>query len=163
MVSDMKLITKIILCLLVFNGLYSCGEKRQTSLHVDVTPELQSVADLYDYSTVDWQLLDTLYYRPYNCDWSEEIGKQIHHDFPTEFVSVYWNRLQNAKTYFHQQTLPLRCNASDELIVQLNRTEAAFDSVFVSIVRREYYMRIFVDYYNEIMPKEIDNCFERMK
>ena len=163
MENDMKLLIKIILCLLVSNGLCSCCEKRQASLNVDITRELQAIADFYNYSTVDWQLIDTLYYRPYNCDWSEKIGERIYKDFPTEFASAYWNRLLNAKTYFHQQTLPLRCNASEALIVQLNRTEAAFDSVFVSIVSQEYYMRIFVDCYNEIMPKEIDNCFERMK
>jgi signal-transduction protein with cAMP-binding, CBS, and nucleotidyltransferase domain len=68
--------------------------------------------------------------------------------------------LQNAKTYLHQQTLPLRIGASDEFIEQLNRTESALDSVFVRMVSQEYYMRVFVDCYEEIMPQEVTKCFE---
>ena len=120
------------------------------------------LSKFYNCSTVDWALIDTLYYRPYNCDWSEEIGAQIAHDFPFEYTSMYWHRLQNAKTYFHQQTLPLRIGASDAFIAQLNRTESALDTVFVHIVSQEYYMRIFVDCYEEVMPQEIDRCFETL-
>lgn len=118
--------------------------------------------NLYSCSTVDWALLDTLYYRPYNCDWPDEIGAQIHPEFPPEYSARYWHRLQNAKTYLHQQTLPLRTGASEEFVNQLNRTESALDSVFVRIVSQEYYMRIFVDCYEEIMPAEIDRCFETL-
>ena len=39
---------------------------------------------------------------------------------------------------------------------------AALDSVFVHIVNQEYYMRLFVDCYEEIMPQEIDKCFEEL-
>lgn len=122
----------------------------------------KELSKFYNYSTVDWALIDTFYYRPYNCDWSEEIGVQIAPDFPIEYTSKYWHRLQNAKTYLHQQTLPLRIGASDAFIEQLNRTESALDSVFVRIVSQEYYMRIFVDCYEEIMPIEIDKCFETL-
>lgn len=122
----------------------------------------KELSKFYNYSTVDWALIDTLYYRPYNCDWSEDIGAQIASDFPMEYTSKYWHRLQNAKTYLHQQTLPLRIGASDAFIEQLNRTESALDSVFVRIVSQEYYMRIFVDCYEEIMPIEIDKCFETL-
>lgn len=114
----------------------------------------------YNCSTVDWALIDTLYYRPYNCDWPDEIGARIAPDFPFEYTSKYWHRLQNAKTYLHQQTLPLRIGASDEFIEQLNRTESALDSVFVRMVSQEYYMRVFVDCYEEIMPQEVTKCFE---
>lgn len=114
----------------------------------------------YNYSTVDWARIDTLYYRPYNCDWSEEIGAQIAPDFPIEYTSKYWHRLQNAKTYLHQQTLPLRIGTSDAFIEQLNRTESVLDSVFVHIVSQEFYMRLFVDCYEEIMPQEVTKCFE---
>lgn len=116
----------------------------------------------YNCSTVDWALIDTLYYRPYNCDWAEDIGAQIHPEFPPEYSARYWHRLQNAKTYLHQQTLPLRSGVSEEFVNQLNRTESALDSVFVRIVSQEYYMRIFVDCYEEIMPAEIDCCFETL-
>ena len=120
----------------------------------------KELCKFYSYSTVDWALIDTLYYRPYKCDWSEEIGAQIAFDFPMEYTSKYWHRLQNAKTYLHQQTLPLRIGASDAFIEQLNRTESALDSVFVRIVSQEFYMRLFVDCYEEIMPQEVTKCFE---
>jgi len=119
----------------------------------------QELKRFYSCSTVDWALLDTLYYRPYTCDWSDEIGTQIHPDFPPEYAAIYWHRLQNAKTYLHQQTLPLRSGASEAFIAQLNHTESALDSVFVCIVSQEYYLRLFVDCYEEIMPQEIDKCF----
>jgi hypothetical protein len=114
----------------------------------------------YSYSTVDWALIDTIYYRPYNCDWPDQIEEQMLHDFPKEYSAKYWHLLQNAKKYFHQQTLPLRSGASKEFIDQLNYTESAFDSVFVAIVCQEYYLRLFVDCYEEIMPAEIDKCLE---
>ena len=117
------------------------------------------LAQFYNYSTVDWTKLDTLYYRPYWCDWPDEIDAQIYPDFPPEYAGKYWHRLQNAKTYLHQQTLPLRSGASNEFIAQLNHTESALDSVFVRIVSQEYYLRLFVDCYQEIMPEEIDKCF----
>ncbi len=120
------------------------------------------LARFYNHSTVDWLLIDTLYYRPYNCDWPEEIETQIDSTFPMEYAARYWHRLQNAKTYLHQHTLPLRCGASMESVAQLNRTESALDSVFVRIVSQEYYMRIFGDCYEEIMPVEIDKCFETL-
>ena len=114
----------------------------------------------YSYSTVDWALIDTIYYRPYNCDWPDRIEEQMLSDFPKEYSAKYWHLLQNAKKYFHQQTLPLRSGASKEFIDQLNYTESAFDSVFVTIVCQEYYLRLFVDCYEEIMPVEIDKCLE---
>ena len=118
----------------------------------------KELARFYNCSTVDWCRIDTLYYRPYKCDWPDEIS--VNQDFPLEDATRYWHRLQNAKTYLHQQTLPLRIGASDAFIEQLNQTEAALDSVFVSLITQEYYLRAFVDCYQEIMPQEITKCFE---
>ena len=120
------------------------------------------LSKFYSFSTVDWDLIDTLYYRPYNCDWPDEIGARIAPDFPFEYTSKYWHLLQNAKTYLHQQTLPLRIGAPGEFIEQLNYTESALDSVFVRMVSDMYYLRSFVDYYEEIMPQEITKCFETL-
>ena len=136
--------------------LSSCAKQDSRSL------ALQELQRFYNCSTVDWAKLDTLYYRPYNCDWPDEIGAQINPDFPPEYVAKYWHRLQNAKTWLHQQTLPLRCDASEAFIAQLNHTESALDSVFVHIVSQEYYLRLFVDCYEEVMPQEIDKCFESL-
>ena len=148
-----RLLSFFLCALLMFP---SCTKQDSKSIAQN---ELQK---FYNCSTVDWAKLDTLYYRPYNCDWPDEIGAQIHPDFPSEYAARYWHRLQNAKTYFHQQTLPLRSCASEEFIAQLNHTELALDTVFVHIVNQEYYMRLFVDSYEEIMPQEIDKCFEEL-
>lgn len=145
--------------ILIFVAILFVGCKKELSCIDKAKIEL---GNFYNFSMVDWSLIDTLYYRPYNCDWSEEIGHRIHPDFPLEYATLYWNRIQNAKTYLHQQTLPLRSGASAECIKQLESTESALDSVFVAIVSQEYYMRLFVDCYEEIMPQEIDHCFETL-
>lgn len=148
-----RLLSFFLCALLMFP---SCANQDSKSIALD------ELKQFYNCSTVDWAKLDTLYYRPYNCDWPDEIGAQIHSDFPPEYSAKYWHRLQNAKTYLHQQTLPLRSGASEEFIAQLYHTESALDTVFVHIVNQEYYMRLFVDCYEEIMPQEIDKCFEEL-
>ena len=148
-----RLLSFFLCALLMFP---SCANQDSKSIALD------ELKQFYNCSTVDWAKMDTLYYRPYNCDWPDEIGAQIHPDFPPEYSAKYWHRLQNAKTYLHQQTLPLRSGASEEFIAQLYHTESALDTVFVHIVNQEYYMRLFVDCYEEIMPQEIDKCFEEL-
>lgn len=151
---DLRTKSTILIVALVALGLTGCTKQDSVSVAHN------ELGKFYNWSTVDWAGIDSMYYRPYNCDWSEEIGAQIASDFPFEYTSKYWHRLQNAKTYLHQQTLPLRIGASDEFIEQLNRTESALDSVFVRMVSQEYYMRVFVDCYEEIMPQEVTKCFE---
>ena len=151
---DLRTKSTILMIALVSLGLTGCAKQDSISVAHN------ELGKFYNWSTVDWAGIDSMYYRPYNCDWSEEIGAQIAPDFPFEYTSKYWHRLQNAKTYLHQQTLPLRIGASDEFIEQLNRTESALDSVFVRMVSQEYYMRVFVDCYEEIMPQEVTKCFE---
>ena len=56
----------ILFCLLVLLMFHSCAKQDSKSLAQN---ELQQ---FYSYSTVDWAKLDTLYYRPYNCDWPDE-------------------------------------------------------------------------------------------
>lgn len=151
---DLRTKSTILIVALVALGLTGCAKQDSISVAHN------ELGKFYNWSTVDWVGIDSMYYRPYNCDWPEEIGAQIAPDFPFEYTSKYWHRLQNAKTYLHQQTLPLRIGASDEFIEQLNRTESALDSVFVRMVSQEYYMRVFVDCYEEIMPQEVTKCFE---
>ena len=151
---DLRTKNTILMIALVSLGLTGCAKQDSISVAHN------ELGKFYNWSTVDWAGIDSMYYRPYNCDWPEEIGAQIVPDFPFEYTSKYWHRLQNAKTYLHQQTLPLRIGASDEFIEQLNRTESALDSVFVRMVSQEYYLRVFVDCYEEIMPQEVTKCFE---
>lgn len=154
-------------CKAIFLGiaimvLGACTQSAEKKENKELT-DLQTLAAWYNYSTVDWDAIDDLYYRPYSCDWSDEIGEQIHPDFPKDYAGKYWHRLQNAKTLFHQQTLPLRVTASDKTLQAINHTEAAFDTLFVNIVSQEYYMRLFVDEYQELLPHEIDVLFESMR
>ena len=151
---DLRTKSTILMIALVALGITGCAKQDR------IRVAHNELGKFYNWSTVDWAGIDSMYYRPYNCDWPEEIGAQIAPDFPFEYTSKYWHRLQNAKTYLHQQTLPLRIGASDEFIEQLNRTESALDSVFVRMVSQEYYMRVFVDCYEEIMPQEVTKCFE---
>lgn len=115
----------------------------------------------YNYSIVDWERLDTLYYRPYAADWSEDIGRRIYPDFPQEIAAEYWHSLQNAKTDFHQHSLPLRATSSPAVGEALDRAEAAFDTVFVRCVEQEYYMRLFSMYIMRLCRRPLMICTAR--
>ena len=157
-ITSMDSRTKSTILMIVFAwvAVFSTGCSRQDSISV----AHDELARFYNYSTVDWCLIDSLYYRPYNCDWPEGMEKIFDPEFPFELIPMYWHLTQNAKTYLHQKTLPLRIGASPEFIYQLNRTEAALDTLFVRMVSQPYYMRLDVDCYQEIMPQEVTKCFE---
>lgn len=125
-----------------------------------VSVAYNELARFYQSTTVDWLRIDTIYYRPYDSDWPDEVGKLINPDFPAELIPLYWHLTQNAKKYLHQQTLPLRIGASDEFIQQLNRTESALDTFFIRMVSQPYYRQVDIDCYQEIIPQEVTKCFE---
>jgi sulfur relay (sulfurtransferase) DsrC/TusE family protein len=128
-----------------------------TSCKQDTTTEFVTEISCYsDYSTVTWSDLSEKYYRPNAGDWDSEMNKQIIKDFPIEISAEIWHLLQNARTDFHQKSLPLRAEASENIIKALDRTEAMFDTVFVRCVSQEYYMRLFPEMYNETMKPAID-------
>ena len=128
-----------------------------TSCKQDTTTEFVKEIRCYsDYSSVAWSDLSERYYRPNAGDWDPEMNKQIIKDFPIEISAEIWLLLQNARTDFHQKSLPLRAEASENIIKALDRTEAMFDTVFVRCVSQEYYMRLFPEMYNETMKPAID-------
>lgn len=128
-----------------------------TSCKQDTTTEFVKEISCYsDYSTVAWSDLSERYYRPNMGDWDREMNKQIIKVFPIEISAEIWHLLQNARTDFHQKSLPLRAEASENIIKALDRTEAMFDTVFVRCVSQEYYMRLFPEMYNETMKPAID-------
>jgi len=152
--------TNVYIILLAAALLPACKpQSQQSALTVDCTEALNAMASFYSYSTVDWCELDERYYRPYNADWPEDYETRFSPEFPGELIAPYWHRLQNARTFFHQQTLPLRAVAPAKAIRQLDRTEALFDTLFVRTVSQQYYLRLYVDAYEELMPREIDKCF----
>ena len=128
-----------------------------TSCKEDTTTEFVKEIRCYsDYSMVAWSDLSEKYYRPNTGDWGEDIEKCLCAGFPLEIASHFWHLLQNARTDFHQKSLPLRAKASENIIKALDRTEAMFDTVFVRCVSQEYYMRLFPEMYNETMKPAID-------
>lgn len=135
----------------------SCG--RKTAYY---TPEQmdERIACWYDYSTINRAMLDSTYNRPYNGDWPEsyEIGADSSHlnGTFTENDVAFWDMLQNARSRFHADNLWLRAHSNKRVCRALDRTEAAFDSVFVTYLRSPYYMRAQFDAYQEVMPSTID-------
>ena len=128
-----------------------------TSCKQDATTEFVKEIRCYsDYSTVVWSDLSEKYYRPNSRYWGSVTNERIIKDFPSEIAAEFWHLLQNARTDFHQKSLPLRAEASENIIKALDRTEAMFDTVFVRCVSQEYYMRLFPETYNETMKPAID-------
>ena len=120
------------------------------------TEFVKEISCYSDYSTVAWSDLSKKYYRPNAGDWDSKINKRIIKDFPIDISTEIWHLLQNARTDFHQKSLPLRAKASKNIVVALDNTEAMFDTVFVRCVSQEYYMRLFPEMYNETMKPAID-------
>lgn len=110
----------------------------------------------YNFSTVDWAMLDTFYYRPYNCDWPDEYVASVGENHIPEEDARVWHLLQNARTKFHQDNLPLRAASTAEQRAHLDQVDAAFDTVFVRYMQNDYYLRAFVDAYQEVLPQQID-------
>ena len=134
-----------------------------TSCKQDSTTEFVKEIRCYsDYSTVVWSDLSEKYYRPNAGDWDSKMNKRIIKNFPTEISAEIWHLLQNARTDFHQKSLPLRAKASKNIVVALDNTEAMFDTVFVRCVSQEYYMRLFPEMYNETMKPALDELVEKL-
>ena len=134
-----------------------------TSCKQDTTTEfIKEIRCYSDYSTVAWSDLSEKYYRPNAEDWDSKINKRIIKDFPIEISTKIWHLLQNARTDFHQKSLPLRAKASKNIVVALDNTEAMFDTVFVRCVSQEYYMRLFPEMYNEVMKPALDELVEKL-
>lgn len=140
---------RFLLLLIVIPLVVSCGQNTATEF-------VEEICCYSDYSTVDWYELSEKYYRPNSADWDSTTNKQIIKDFPSEVAAEFWHLLQNARTDFHQKSLPLRAGATENVINTLDKTEAMFDTVFVRCVSQEYYMRLFPEMYNETMKPAID-------
>ena len=134
-----------------------------TSCKQDATTEFVKEISCYsDYSTVAWSELSKKYYRPNAGDWDSKINKRIIKDFPIDISTEIWHLLQNARTDFHQKSLPLRAKASKNIVIAIDNTEAMFDTVFVRCVSQEYYMRLFPEMYNETMKPALDELVEKL-
>ena len=144
---------RFLLLLIVIPLVVSCRQNTATEF-------VEKICCYSDYSTVDWSELSEKYCRPNTADWDSVTNERIIKDFPSEIAAEFWHLLQNARTDFHQKSLPLRAEASKDVVNALNRTETMFDTVFVKCVSQEYYMRLFPEVYNEMMTPAIDELVE---
>ena len=144
---------KSIYIAIVIGALIGCSADAKTEF-------IRAVSDYSDYSTVNWGVLGDKYYRPNTGDWSANVDSLIIEEFPMEIACEYWHLLQNARTDFHQKSLPLRMGASQRFVESLNNTEAMFDTVFVRCISQEYYMRLLPEMYNEIMKPALEELIE---
>lgn len=117
---------------------------------------VESIVNYSNYSTVNWKNISEKYYRSNHCDWNDSMDSLIIDGFPKNIAGHYWHLLQNARIDFHKKSLPLRAEASEDIIKALDKTEAMFDTVFVRCVSQEYYLRLFPEMYNEVMGSAID-------
>ena len=146
---------KFIIVFFISLFLSGCGSNATTTF-------VESVIGYSDCSTVDWKDLGDKYYRPNTADWPAKVDSLIIKEFPREIACKYWHFLQNARTDFHQKSLPLRAEASKELVNALDKTEAMFDTVFVRCISQEYYMRLFPEMYNETMKPAFDELVKEL-
>lgn len=140
---------RFLLLLIIIPLVVGCEQNTATEF-------VEEICCYSDYSTVDWYELSEKYYRPNTADWDSTTNEQIIKDFPSEVAAEFWHLLQNARTDFHQKSLPLRAEATENVINTLDKTEAMFDTVFVRCVSQEYYMRLFPEMYNETMKPAIN-------
>ena len=140
---------RFLLLLIIIPLVVGCSRNTATEF-------VEEISCYSDYSTVDWYELSEKYYRPNSADWDSTTNEQIIKDFPSEVAAEFWHLLQNARTDFHQKSLPLRAEATENVINTLDKTEAMFDTVFVRCVSQEYYMRLFPEMYNETMKPAIN-------
>lgn len=142
----------LLVCLFSFA---SCGLRHPSHYYSPIEYDVR-IGVWYNFSTVDWAMLDTLYYRPYNCDWPDEYVASVGENHIPEEDARVWHLLQNARTKFHQDNLPLRAVSMPEQRTHLDQVDAAFDTVFVRYMQNDYYLRAFVGAYQETLPEQID-------
>ena len=111
----------------------------------------------YDCSFVDWDAMADLNLFQYNSDWGPEINEIMHPSWHGhDAASLYWDRLQSAKMCLHVQSLPLRAISNKRVLRELDSLEETFDRAFVEMVSQEYYLRVFQDVFDEMIPAKVD-------
>lgn len=116
-----------------------------------------------NYSTVDWNKVDELYYHPYNdCDFEYkiEIDPGADSNKIIDTLCKINQRLDNAKNDFRKLTTEARIIGSDNINQSLYSVEKGFDEVFNRVLSDTYYGRTFVDKYNEVLPKKFSELEE---
>lgn len=149
---------KHLFCIVLFVGALCGCRPTEKSARIDF---LRETAPLHSYATVPWKQLVRDYWRPNRGDWDREVEKRLAtNEFPYEIAAEYWEQLRSVREFVHQRSLPLRGVANPELAEELDRLEAAFDTVFLRCIFEPYYMRLLPDIYDEVIPERLDALAE---
>lgn len=135
-------------------------ETRAYERNIDVLSSVLEKTYLYSsYFTVDWGALKNESNTAYHCEYpdNENVLKKIKENKNLPEPCPRWEELFNAKTDFHRATTRARILGSSEVIESLLNVESGFDEVFIQYVSQEYYLRSFVDTYEDIMPKRFED------
>ena len=83
-------------------------------------------------------------------------------------AAEYWLRLMNVKALLHKESLPFRSFKDTRVNEAVDSLEQGFDKVFTRMISQEYYMRVFPDCFDEVIPPLVDRLvmckhFEKWK
>ena len=124
---------------------------------------LKEVTVFSNYSTVNWDVTIKSYYHPCNDSLSQEIRDKINGNFPEYEAAVAYRLLEIARRAFHQKSLLLRAEATEDVIEALDATESMFDTIFMRYIEQDYYLGLLGDTYTRIMEPAIDDLVEVLR
>lgn len=96
-----------------------------------------------------------------DADYTKLLGQVKNDEFQAE-LNTRIEELHAQWESEHQVAELREAQKHQDAIRQLDRTEALFDTLFVLTVSQEYYLRLRVDAYEELIPREITKCFESL-
>ena len=141
--------------------LTSCGgASSRESVQADF---VRFTSQLSDHSYVDWEEFDKISTEQYTADWEESIQQILDStEFPIEKATALWATLRNAKALVHKESLALRSFLTEDAMGAIDSLETGFDKVFLKIISQEYYMRVFPDCFDEVIPPLLDKMVKKL-
>jgi len=157
-IFNILLITITAFVTYIYSSYLNKKERESNRIKESIISLLDNTVQYADYSTIDWKKIDTLYIRPYNCDWEFTFENLVlDKNFPSSELCKKWHLLQNAKKDFHIKATRARTISTVETRKAILNVESSFDSVFLNFTKDIYYMRSFIDNYNPIMSKAFND------
>jgi len=123
---------------------------------------IASISQFANVNSIDWETIPELINDSIEFN-DEELGCIDSLGTPGFIPERLKKNCQRLKTYVHMKSLPLRSESSDEVVLALDGFEASFDTLFKRCISQEYYMRLFHDCFNEIIPPALDNLAEKLR
>lgn len=115
-----------------------------------------SISQFANVNSIDWETIPELINDPVEFN-DEELRCMDSLGTPGFIPEKLKSSCERLKNYVHMKSLPLRSVSSDEVGIAVDRFEASFDSLFARCISQEYYMRLFHDCFNEIIPAALDS------